>query len=158
MQERTYPALAHLEWPWTAPQNPWEQAFLWIRNNTPDNSLFALDPNYQSLPGESTVGFRAAAERSALPDWSKDGGIAAIYPQIAPEWFAEAQMESNWRHWSDQERRQHLAPYHVGWVVLSASLPTQLDCPYQNALVRVCQLPTDTIGAPEEVIARSQLP
>ncbi|HEX4022588.1 MAG TPA: hypothetical protein VHX63_15690 [Acidobacteriaceae bacterium] len=144
VQIRTYPDLAHVEWPWSTPQNPWEQAFLWIRGNTPDNSFFALDPRYQSLPHESTLGFRAAAERSALPDWSKDGGVAAIDPKIAPEWFAEATLEDHWSRWSDQERAQRLAPYHVDWVVLSTSRPTNLPCPYQNALVRVCQLSTET--------------
>jgi hypothetical protein len=140
VQTRTYPALAHLESPWSAPQNPWEQAFLWIRTQTPSGALFALDPQYQSLPQEDTVGFRAATERSALPDWSKDGGIAAIYPQIADQWLADASAQSGWRTWDDAQRIQILAPYHVDWVVLSTTQPTNLPCPYQNALVRVCQL------------------
>ena len=144
VQLGTYPDLAHIEWPGVAPHNPWEQAFLWIRANTPDNALFALDPRYQALPEESTVGFRAMTERSALPDWSKDGGIAAIYPKIAPEWFANATMETHWNQWSDAQRLQALAPYHVNWVVLSAATPTALVCPYQNAQVRVCQLPAET--------------
>ena len=144
VQLRTYPALAHVEWPWAAPQNPWERAFLWIRHNTPDNALFALDPRYQALPDESTVGFRAMTERSALPDWSKDGGIAAIYPQIAPEWLADARMEDNWSQWSDAQRLQYLTPYHVRWVVLSTTMSTRLPCPYQNSLVRVCQLSKET--------------
>jgi hypothetical protein len=158
VQLRTYPDLAHIEWPWSTPQNPWEQAFLWIRSNTPDNSFFALDPRYQSLPSESTLGFSAVAERSALPDWSKDGGVAAIYPQIAPEWFAEAQAENNWDQWSDEQRLQHLAPYHVDWVVLSTARPTQLPCPYQNALVRVCQLSTETAHLKKPPAAPVQLP
>ncbi len=144
VQLGTYPDLAHIEWPGVAPHNPWEQAFLWIRANTPDNALFALDPRYQALPEESTLGFRAMTERSALPDWSKDGGVAAIYPKIAPEWFADATVENPWNQWSDAQRLQALAPYHVNWVVLSAATPTALACPYQNAQVRVCQLPTET--------------
>ena len=140
VQVRTYPALAHLELPGTATQNPWEQAFSWIRTNTPDGALFALDPHYQSLPKEDTVGFRAAAERSALPDWSKDGGIAAIYPQIADRWLADATAQTGWNKWTDAERLRVLSPYHVDWVVLSATQPTSLPCPYQNSLVRVCQL------------------
>ena len=143
VQTRTYPSLAHLESPWSTPQNPWEQAFAWIRTNTPSGALFALDPHYQSLPQEDTVGFRAAAERSALPDWSKDGGIAAIYPQIADQWLTDASAQTGWRSWSDAQRIKILAPYHVDWVVLSATQATSLPCPYQNAVVRVCQISTD---------------
>lgn len=140
VQLLTYPALSHVEWPWATAKNPWAQAFLWIRTQTPQNALFALDPRYQYLPEESTLGFRAMAERSALPDWSKDGGVAAIYPKIAPEWLTDAKAEDPWTQWSDAQRQQALAPYHVSWVVLSASQPTNLPCPYQNSLVQVCQL------------------
>ena len=148
VQTRTYPALAHLESPWSAPQNPWEQAFSWIRTHTPDGALFALDPQYQSLPQEDTVGFRAAAERSALPDWSKDGGIAAIYPQIADRWLADASAQTGWRSWNDAQRIKILAPYHVSWIVLATTQSTRLPCPYQNSLVRVCQLSTDAARLP----------
>ena len=140
VQLRTYPDLPHIEWPGAAPQNPWAQAFLWIRNHTPEDALFALDPRYQTLPGESTLGFRAMTERSVLPDWSKDGGIAAIYPKIAPQWLATATMEDSWNQWSDAQRQQMLSPYHVGWVVLSTSQRTNLPCPFQNARVLVCRL------------------
>ena len=82
-----YPSLRHIEWPWNHTQNPWEQAFLWIRANTPRDAYFALDPHYQSEPHEDTVGFRAMTQRSVLPDWSKDGGVAAIDPAIAQQWW-----------------------------------------------------------------------
>ncbi len=45
-QRQMFPATAHLELPGAAPQNPWLQAFAWIRQNTPVDSLFALDPHY----------------------------------------------------------------------------------------------------------------
>lgn len=153
-----YPHLAHIEWPWVTPENQWEQAFLWIRHNTPQNAVFAIDPQYQSLPGESTLGFRAVTERSVLPDWSKDGGVAAIYPKIAPQWLAEAHKQDHWNEWSDAQRQQILAPYHVDWVVLSTSQPTELACPYQNEVVRVCRLSAATNPSPAQSIARSHLP
>ncbi len=59
-----FPASAHVEWPWAAPRNEWAQAFLWIRQSTPVDALFAVDPLYIQIPGEDTVGFRALAERS----------------------------------------------------------------------------------------------
>ena len=48
-QRQTYPASAHLELPGIAPQNDWLRAFAWIRQNTPVDSLFALDPHYMSI-------------------------------------------------------------------------------------------------------------
>ena len=153
-----YPHLAHIEWPWATPENQWEEAFLWIRHNTPQNAVFAIDPEYQNLPGESTLGFRAVTERSVLPDWSKDGGVAAIYPQIAPQWLSEAHKQDHWNEWSDAQRQQILAPYQVSWVVLSASQPTGLTCPYQNAQLQVCRL-FDTPNVPlGRSMALSHLP
>ncbi len=140
-----YPSLRHIEWPgresWNRTQNPWEQAFLWIRTNTPKEAFFALDPHYQSQPQEDTVGFRAMAQRSVLPDWSKDGGVAAIDPALAQQWWNQVTATQNFSRWTDQQRTQILTPYGVNWVVLPASTPTSFICPYQNSAVRVCRLP-----------------
>ena len=43
-QRALFPASAHVEWPGRAPKNPWAQAFVWIRQDTPVNAMFALDP------------------------------------------------------------------------------------------------------------------
>lgn len=138
-----YPALAHVEWPWSRSQNPWAQAFLWIRGNTPNDAYFALDPHYQSLPQEDTLGFRAMTQRSALPDWNKDGGIAAIDPAIASEWWKAVTTTTGFSYWTDRQRIQTLTPYGVDWIVLSAGTATQLSCPYTNSAVRICHLPAD---------------
>ncbi len=143
VQLSLYPALKHLEWPWARSHNPWAQAFLWIRHNTPQDAYFALDPYYQQLPQEDTLGFRAMTERSVLPDWSKDGGIAAIDPALAQQWWDQVNQTKEFSHWNDQQRIETLAPYGVNWIVLPASTPTQLACPYQNSAVRVCHLPAD---------------
>jgi len=37
---------AHLELPTMVSSNPWLQAFAWIRQNTPADAYFALDPQY----------------------------------------------------------------------------------------------------------------
>ena len=143
VQLSLYPALKHLEWPWARTQNPWAQAFLWIRHNTPQDAYFALDPYYQQLPQEDTLGFRAMTERSVLPDWSKDGGVAAIDPALAQQWWNQVTQTKEFSRWNDQQRIQTLAPYGVDWVVLPASMATQFSCPYQNSAVRVCHLPAD---------------
>ena len=88
-QRQMFPASAHLELPGVQPQNPWLQAFAWIRENTPVDALFALDPHYTTLPGEDFHGFRALAERSVLADYEKDGGMAARVPRLAPRWLKE---------------------------------------------------------------------
>jgi hypothetical protein len=139
----TYPELAHVEWPWNQSRNPWAQAFLWIRSNTPDDAYFALDPHYQSLPQEDTLGFRAMAQRSVLPDWNKDGGVAAIDPAIAPEWWKEVATTKDFPKWTDRQRIQTLTLYGVNWIVLSSSTATQFSCPYVNSAVRICHLPSD---------------
>ena len=43
-QRSLYPASAQVEWPGRAARNPWAQAFLWIRENTPPEAVFALRP------------------------------------------------------------------------------------------------------------------
>ena len=140
-QQYAYPSLQHVEWPWVQPSNPWEQAFLWIRNNAPPNAFFAVDPEYQNRPNEDTVGFRAMAERGVMADRSKDGGIAAIDPALAERWWQQTQTMRGFAHWNDGERTQSLAPYGVTWIVLPAAARTRFACPYRNAEVMVCQLP-----------------
>jgi hypothetical protein len=143
VQLSLYPALKHLEWPWARTHNPWAQAFLWIRDNTPQDAYFALDPYYQQLPQEDTLGFRAMSERSVLPDWSKDGGVAAIDPALAQQWWNQVTQTKDFSRWDDQQRIETLSQYGVNWVVLPANAPTQFSCPYQNSAVRVCHLPAD---------------
>ena len=79
-QRQTFPASPHLELPGTVARNPWLEAFAWIRQNTPLDSYFALDPYYMERPGEDFHSFRALAERSALADYVKDPSVATPGP------------------------------------------------------------------------------
>ena len=139
----TYPSLPHVEWPGTQSPNPWERAFLWIRDNTPRDALFALDPHYQQEPHEDTVGFRAMAQRSVLADWSKDGGVAAIYPAVAQEWRDQVRATQAFSTWNDEQRIAALTPFGVSWIVLAGNVSTNFDCPYENSTVRICRLPSN---------------
>jgi hypothetical protein len=141
VQKQVYTTSAHVEWPFSAPRNPWQQAFLWIHNNTPQNAVFALDSNYTKLGSEDTQGFRATAARSALVDELKDGGVVAIFPQLAPRWKSQRDLEVGLDRISDQERIARLQPAGVTWLLLSANATTQFDCPYRNGTVSVCKLP-----------------
>jgi len=131
----------HLELPWTAAKNPWVQAFTWIRANTPQDALFAMDADYIHAPAEDAQSFRAIAERSALPDSSKDGGEASIAPDLADQWVRGVAAQTGLDSISDAQRAVRLKPLGVTWLVLDARAHTAFDCPYTNARVRVCRLP-----------------
>jgi hypothetical protein len=140
----TYPNSPHLELPGVATPNPnpWLQAFLWIRDNTPADALFALDADYINAPREDAQCFRAIAERSALPDYSKDGGEASIAPQLTTAWTLAQTAQ---RNLSDPttiaaQRLAALTPLGVSWLVLQSTATTHLDCPYHNAAIQVCRL------------------
>jgi hypothetical protein len=139
----TFPNSPHIELPAASPQNPWQQAFLWVRTNTPKEALFALDPDYINAPGEDAQCFRAIAERSALPDYSKDGGEASIAPALTDAWTTgqTAQRNLNSPATTDAARSAALRPLGVDWLVLNRTSPTRLECPYRNAAVQVCRLP-----------------
>lgn len=141
VQCSTFPASAHIEWPGSQPANRWTQAFRWIRNNTPEDALFALDADYISMPGEDAQCFRAIAERSALPDFSKDGGEASINPALTGEWHVGQTAQRRLSQENDTMRRIALQPTGVNWIVLQAYAQTGFVCPYTNEAVKVCRLP-----------------
>jgi hypothetical protein len=97
-------------------------------------------PRYIDVPGEDAQYFSAIAERSVLPDSSKDGGLASILPLLAYARamgdFAQAVLTRT----SDAERIAALRPFTVEWIVLPAASPTALACPYSNAAAKVCRI------------------
>lgn len=138
---QSYPSSAHLEVPWNSPHNKWEQAFQWVRQNTPRDALFAMDSNYITKEGEDSQNFRAIAERSTLPDYSKDGGIAAIAPQLADRWAYGERVEAHLDELADTERESRLLRSGAEWVVLSGRAETGFYCPYANGAVKICEIP-----------------
>jgi hypothetical protein len=130
-----------MELPWNAPVNPWEQAFLWISRSTPKDALFALDANYISQPDEDAQGFRAIAERSMLPDYSKDGGVASIAPELSSVWAQGQTVQTGLGAETDAERIAGLKPLGVTWVLLRTMDSTEMQCEYRNVAVKVCRLP-----------------
>jgi hypothetical protein len=139
-QRFTYPASSHVEWPSRMPHNQWQQAFLWIRANTPNDALFALDNDYVEGPGEDAQGFRATAERSAVADYFKDGGIASNFRQAALPWLQGSRATFQLNSATDPERFDRLRPLGVTWIVLPTQASTALPCPFTNAVARVCRL------------------
>ena len=142
VQRCTFPASGQVEWPGLQPRNAWSQAFWWAREHTPKDAVFAMNPHYiLEGPGEDAQGFRAIAERSSLPDYSKDGGESAITPELVPAWTAGQQAQAGIEGESDSERVRKLRPAGVTWIVLEQQSTTGFDCPYQNQAVKVCRLP-----------------
>ena len=148
-QLQMFPASPHLELPWIAPQNSWLEAFAWIRQNTPVDSLFALDPHYVELPGEDYHGFRALAERSVLADYVKDGGMAARVPRLAPRWLKEVQAQTGWQNFQPADFARLKTDFGVTWIILSRVVKpgansinpsAGLTCPYENRGLQVCRL------------------
>jgi hypothetical protein len=147
-ERRTFPASKHLELPnplaWGASAdsiNQFEQAFEWISRNTPRDAVFALDAQYISEPGEDAQGFRAIAERSALPDFSKDGGVVTNKPGLATAWVQGEVAQAELSVEPDAKRVAALKPLGVTWVVLERAAATGFVCEYADEAVKVCRLP-----------------
>jgi hypothetical protein len=147
-ERRTFPASKHFELPnalaWlatTGSRNQFEQAFVWISRNTPRDAFFALDAQYISERGEDAQGFRAIAERSVLPDFSKDGGVVANKPELATAWLQGEVAQAEVNAELDAERVAALRPLGVTWVVLKRAATTGFVCEYANEAVKVCRLP-----------------
>lgn len=139
----SYPASTLIEWPGKPPANAWEQAFLWIRNNTPQNAVFAADSSALNSRGEDAQGFRALSERSTLND-NKDEGVVSLFPADAAVWRKRRNAELGLNQENDRERLDRLRPYGVTWILLSPAARTSFDCPYRNPVVAVCRLSPQT--------------
>jgi hypothetical protein len=136
-----YPASPHIERPGVQYQGEWLSSFLWIRDHTPKDALFALDAEYFSKPGVDLHGFRAVAERSMLADHQKDGGAASVFPELAERWKEESSVQSDWVHLSDDRLQALRTQYGVSWVLLENSTPLDgVVCPYSNGQMRVCRI------------------
>jgi hypothetical protein len=138
-QRAAYPLSAHVEFPGAAARNPWQQAFLWIRSNTPRDAIFAANPHLVFIEGEDTQGFRATSERSLLAD-DKDEGVVVVFPELANAWAVERNPQADLDRLSDAERIAHVRPLGGTWLLLSAQAETALPCPYRNAVAQVCRI------------------
>ena len=139
-QRQLFPATPHVEWPGAKPKNEWVQAFLWIRQNTPREAYFGLDPNYMVLAGEDQHGFRAIAERSRLADVGKDSGAVTMFPALAETWRQQVRAQQGWKSFQASDYRRLQQMFGVNWVVLQRPAVVGLSCPYQNNAVLVCHL------------------
>jgi hypothetical protein len=140
-QRALFPASAHIEWPGASPRSPWVRAFVWIRENTPVNAVFALDPFYMRAPGEDANGFRAIAERSVLADAVKDSGAVTMFPPLAEEWQREVEAQTGFDKFQINDFHRLRTAYGVNWLVLTQPGFQGTSCPFQNETVLVCLNP-----------------
>ena len=133
LQQSTFPASEHVEWPGSNNGNSWISAFLWIRHNTPKGAVFALDPNYMVQPGEDTHGFRAVAERSVLADHVKDSGAVSLFPQLAAEWQSQVVAERGLDHFALADFQKLVKRYPVTWILTIGPGAPGLICPYRES-------------------------
>jgi len=158
VQIRLFPVSAHVEWPGSSARNRWVQAFLWIRQNTPTDAYFALDPAYMRSPGEELQAFLPVAERSAMPDAVKDSGAVTLFPDLAPKWWEQVSALRAWRTFQLSDFQEVGGRFGVGWVVVEQPGVQGLECPYENQAVKVCRVPramgTKPISPPPGTVAR----
>jgi hypothetical protein len=131
----------HLEWPGLASHNSWLQAFAWIRQNTPPDAYFALDPHYLELPGEDYHCFRALAERSQLADAVKDAAVVTQVPELGPRWASEVDAQTGWSRFGPADFERLRTRFGVGWVLVSNPAPPRLTCVWHDEQLSICRIP-----------------
>lgn len=140
----------HIELPGRSSANPWLQAFAWIRESTPADAYFALDPDYMAVPGEDYQSFRAFAERSQLADNIKDTAVVTLIPELGPVWAKQVKAEGcqpglrkcpGWSHSQLADFERLKAEFGVDWVLVSYPPPAGLTCRWHNDALSVCQIP-----------------
>jgi len=140
LQESSYPNSAHVEWHDSGRQSNWTTAFLWIRDHTPKDAVFAVDPNYMKRSGEDDHGFRAVAERSVLADNLKDSGAVSLFPELADRWKDQVQAQNGIERFSPADFENLAKRYPVTWILTNRPGPAGLTCPYENQELAVCRI------------------
>jgi hypothetical protein len=131
----------HLELPGRTSDNQWLQAFAWVRQNTPTDAYFALDPEYLAAPEEDYHSFRAMAERSQLADNIKDTAVVALVPELGDAWERQVKAQEGWQHFQPADFERLKAEFGVDWVLVSYPQPAGLNCEWHNGSLSVCRIP-----------------
>ncbi len=140
-QRQLFASSPHIELPNVATANPWLQAFDWIRQNTPQDAYFALDPNYTNAPGEDCHGFRALAERGMMADANKDTSTVTKQPTLAWKWKRQVVAREGWSSFKLADFERLKAEFGVDWALVNYPPPAGLDCRWHNGSLAVCRIP-----------------
>lgn len=140
-QRAMFRSTEHLELPGRSSNNPWLQTFLWIRENTPRDAYFALDPNYLATPGEDYHSFRALAERSQLADAIKDPAVVTQVPELGSRWASQLDAQTGWGTFRMADFKKLDSQFGVDWVLVSYPYEEGLICRWHNERLAVCHIP-----------------
>jgi hypothetical protein len=140
-QRQQFSGSNHLELPGRQSANQWLQAFDWIRQNTPTDAYFVLDPLYMAKPGEDYHSFRALAERSQLADALKDTAVVTQVPELGPVWKRQVEAQAGWPSFKLADFERLKREFGVNWALVSYPQPAGLQCRWHNDLLAVCQIP-----------------
>jgi hypothetical protein len=139
---QTYPFSPQVELPGLrTSSNAWLNAMHWIRENTPKDAVFAVDSRYFKDEGIDVHGFRTISERSALADYFKDGGVVAMFPELAVEWKQMSSATNGLNHFRADDFTRLANRYPVTWAVVHGPAPDGMACPYQQNSYAVCRIP-----------------
>jgi hypothetical protein len=138
----TYPHSPRIEIPGLGVEsNGWLETMNWVRHNTPQDAVFAVDSRYALDDGIDVHGFRALAERSALADYYKDGSVVTLFPDLATEWKQMSDATSGLNSFSAEQFARLAHEYPVTWAVIHGAAPGGMHCPYDQQGYVVCQIP-----------------
>ena len=140
-QRELFAGTTHLELPAMTSANPWLQAFDWIRQNTPEDAYFALDPDYTSAPGEDCHGFRALAERGMMADSNKDTSTVTKQPTLAMKWKQQVVARERWSSFKLADFERLKKGFGADWTLVNYPPPPALDCRWHNGSLAVCRIP-----------------
>jgi hypothetical protein len=140
-QRQVFPASPHIELPNVATANPWLQAFDWIRQNTPQDAYFAVDPDYTNSPGEDCHGFRALAERGMMADSNKDTSTVTKQPTLAMKWKQQVVAREGWSSFKLADFERLKEEFGADWALVNYPPPSGLDCKWHNGSLAVCRIP-----------------
>ena len=140
-QRQLFAGTPHIELPGRVSDNPWLQAFDWVRHNTPEDAYFAIDPLYMAAPGEDNHVFRALAERSVLADRIKDTAVVTKAPELGQVWQQQVDATRGWNHFQLADFERLKSEFGVNWVLVRNNKAAGLDCRWHNSALSVCQIP-----------------
>jgi hypothetical protein len=140
-QRMSYESSPHIELPDASSSNPWLQAFAWIRQNTPTDAYFSLNPNYMAAPHEDFHSFRALAERSQLADAIKDTAVVTQVPELGATWEQQMNAQEGWSHFQLADFKRLKTQFGVNWVLVNYPQPAGLTCLWHNDSLAVCPIP-----------------
>jgi hypothetical protein len=82
------------------------------------------------------------AERSALADYFKDGGVVSLFPGLADEWKQMSNATYGLNHFQADDFRRLKAEYPaISWTVVHGTAPAGMECPRQQGGYAVCRMP-----------------